>query len=131
MDNYIAVCVELENKQHRYFLTFGRIFDPVNGDKLCEIILHYASRYALGGVPKKAQICYSLNDASHAPYFYECLMQLYEFKCPVDKRKMKKWKSEMKKMILKGEMIMYCGDPDHRESCRNKFWSMKSTDQQG
>lgn len=125
MDDYVAVCVKLKRGGSRFFLTFGRLFDVVDGTELESLVLKHAAQFALGGEPVKAEVCYSLNDASSAPYFYEALLVLIRYGPPPDARKWKTWKRVMTESIRNGNMLMYCGDQKHRETCRKSFWSMK------
>ena len=124
MDDFVAVCIKLKKGGVCYFLTYGRLFDAVDGSKLADIVLSHSASYALGGEPIKAEVCYSLSDASKSPYFYEALLNLVRFGPPNKTAKYKTWKRIMTKAIKNGEMIMYCGDHKHRNRCRKSFWSM-------
>ncbi len=127
MDDYVAVCVQLKRNGRRYFLTFGRLFDAVDGTELEALVLKHSKSFALGGEPIKAEVCYSLADADNSPYFYECLMALVRHGPPQGAAKWKTWKQKMAEAIRNGEMLMYCGDPKQRENCRKSFWSMRRT----
>ena len=81
----------------------------------------FYNKVDLRGIPS-----YSLKDAADAPYFYECLASLLKYNAPAGKISIIKWRKNMRTKIMNGSMLMYCGNPKHRESCRHKFWSMKS-----
>ena len=127
MDDYVAVCVKLKKGGRRYFLTFGRLFDAVDGTELEALVLKQSKSFALGGEPVKVEVCYSLADADKTPYFYEALLALHRHGPPHGTAKWKTWKRAMTRAIRNGEMLMYCGDPKQRESCRKSFWSMRRT----
>ncbi len=72
MENIVAVEVELENGQRRYFLTWGRIQDAVDPALLEQLVLRQSPRFSLGGKPIRARLCLSLQEASRESCFYEC-----------------------------------------------------------
>ena len=75
MDDVIAVAVTLDNGERRFFVTWGRIQDPVDPEPVSEIVLRNASAYDLGGTPVRAEVCWSLQDASSEVYFHEALLE--------------------------------------------------------
>jgi len=92
---------------HRWY---GRVYDPVDSQKAEELILKYADHYDLGGKPIKAELCFSLSDASSSPYFYECLISVSKIKVASDTEgTYAEWRKKMKLEIEKGNFIFYCG----------------------
>jgi hypothetical protein len=79
VDDVIAVEVQLAGGGRRFFVTWGRIQDPVNPDPVCATVLRFAHGCDLGDAPASARVCRSLREAADtadAPYFYECFMAL-------------------------------------------------------
>jgi hypothetical protein len=124
MNHVIAVAVKLKRGKPRFFVTWGRTFGSVDGTEIEKIVLTHCKSYALGGIPVKAEVCYSLLDASKAPYFYEALMYFSEKPIPGSGVGYARWKKRIAREQRLGHHLMYCGDPDHREQCRSHFWSM-------
>jgi len=131
MDDVIAVAVKLRNRQLRFFLTWGRTFDPVDGSRIAAIVLDHAGTYALGGTPVSAQVCYSLQDAAHTPYFHEALFRL---RLPDqlrlsqgDASLLRRWRARIAREQSAGKHLHFCGDPQQRERCREAFWSMRQS----
>ena len=110
MDDIVAVSVTLKSKEKRYFLTWGRIQERVDSVPLEKLVLKHSSTWDLGGEPVKASLCYSLQDASGQPYFYEALFIMSQQLIP-DGAKFKKWKSAIANDMKKGGSIFYCGNP--------------------
>lgn len=70
-EDLIAISVTLATGGTRYFMSFGKSFWRKSLNEICGIVLREAQGFALGGEPVSAQPCYSLQDASHSPYFFE------------------------------------------------------------
>jgi hypothetical protein len=133
MDDVIAVAVRLRDRSTVYFLTWGRTFDPVDGTRIAEVVLQHASTYALESEVAKAEVCYSLNDAAHAPYFHEALLclgappQLRD--ATVDPLRLRRWRARIAREQTRGLHLYFCGSPRQRERCRKAFWSMRRMSQ--
>ncbi len=56
MDEVVAVAVTLEDGATRYFLTHGRIFDPVDTAPIEAAVLKFASGCDLGGATANAEV---------------------------------------------------------------------------
>jgi hypothetical protein len=74
METVVAVRVTNDMGQARYFVTWGRIQDNVDGTKLEDLVLRFAASYQIGGKLIRADVCDSLREASGEPYFYEALL---------------------------------------------------------
>ena len=72
MEDIVAVEVTTDTGAVTYFLTWGRIQDRVNPAPLEALVLHVAGRFKMPGEAVSARVCSSLQEASGAPYFYEC-----------------------------------------------------------
>lgn len=78
MNDVVAVRVELGDGGKRYFVTWGRIQDPVDTASLEELVLRFAHKCSLGGEPMRARVCDTLREAAEsdsAPYFFECFFE--------------------------------------------------------
>ena len=76
MDDIVAIAIKLESGERRYFLTWGRIFDRIDGSRLEELALEAASHVQLDGSAVSAHLCDSLQSAAGEPYFYESLFEM-------------------------------------------------------
>jgi len=128
MESLVAVAVKLENGQKRFFLTWGRIFDAVDGSELEKIVLKYSSGYALDGNPIVAEVAYSLQDAAYEPYFYEAFYFLCSTRVPTVGSTYKKWVTKMRRDMRQGKHLFYCGSPKQRDVASSTFWSMRIAD---
>jgi hypothetical protein len=114
MDDVVAVEVRLASGAPRYFVTWGRIQDPVDGGPLRDLVLRFADRFALGGKAMSARVCGTLREAADspdAPYFYECLLGFIRQPIPVGDD-FEPWRSERAEAMSQGMEIAYCGNPN-------------------
>jgi hypothetical protein len=123
MDDVIAVEVRLVDGGSRYFLTWGRIQDPVDPQPVCALVLRMSRSCALGGEPVTARLCASLREAAdspQAPYFYECFKQF----CPTSRprgRGYRRWRARTGAQMEHGKQIAYCGRPaDARDTADDR-----------
>ncbi len=117
MEDIVAVAVELNTGAIRYFLTWGRIQDPVDPEPLEQLILAQSIHFSLGGHPVHARVCGSLQEAAGEPAFYECFFSMCQVRIPFGP-KYGQWKVKMNKRMGKGKELWYLG---RREShLRNK-----------
>lgn len=63
VEDIVAVAVNLDNGDTRYFATGGRIFDSVDPSETERLVLKFANGNSLGGSPVSARVCYLLQDA--------------------------------------------------------------------
>jgi hypothetical protein len=82
VEDVVAIEVVLDSGQRRYFMTWGRILDPVDGHTLAELVLKQASGFDLGGRPVEAKVCSTLAEARDQPYFYEGLVDFARHTIP-------------------------------------------------
>lgn len=111
MDDIVAVAVELEDGAERYFLSWGRIQDRVDPEPLEQLVLKYCIGYDLGGKPVKARMCWSVQEASHAPFFYEGFFSMCQEHIPFGEH-YATWRKEMNDRMQAGEKLYYLGNPN-------------------
>lgn len=110
MEDIVAVAVELENGEKRYFLTWGRIQNSVAYDPLEAIVLKHAQKFDLGGAPKKAWVCDTLQEASQQPFFFEYLFAMSQKGIPIGKGYLA-WKKKIDQLMKGGKELYYLGKP--------------------
>jgi hypothetical protein len=110
MDDIVAVAVELEDGAQRYFLTWGRLFDRVDGTTLESVVLENAHRFALGGVALRARVCDSLQEAAGERYFYESLFDMAQKPIPFGDA-YESWRQTAANSLTEGRGLWYLGVP--------------------
>jgi hypothetical protein len=110
MDDIVAVGVELDNGAQRYFLTWGRLLDAVDGTALEHVVLQHAHRFARGGVPVRAWICDSLQEAAGERYFYESLFGMAQKPIPFGDG-YESWRQATASSVTEGHDLWYLGEP--------------------
>jgi hypothetical protein len=112
VEDVIAVEVQLDNGALRYFITWGRIQDAVDGQPVSDLVLHHSRKFSLGGEPVRARVCGTLRVAAEsdtAPYFFECLRQ---FSNPIPFGDgYDAWRVARAAAMEAGQEIAYCGQP--------------------
>ncbi|HUR39285.1 MAG TPA: hypothetical protein VM222_07315 [Planctomycetota bacterium] len=111
MDQIIAVAVELESGRKRYFLTWGRIQEPVQCDPLEELLLRHADKFDLGGKPMRARVCDTLQEAASQPYFFECFFEMSSRGIPSGKR-YGPWRRKIGEQMKRGKEFFYLGNSE-------------------
>lgn len=109
MEDIVAVAVELRNGQKRYFMTWGRSQEAVACGPLEAIVLHHATRFDLGGLPKRARVCATLQEASRQPYFFECFFAMSRKRIP-SRNGHAAWKKSIDKLMRRGKELYYLGN---------------------
>lgn len=108
MEDVVAVEVTLKAGERRYFLTWGRILDPVDGTVLAALVLEHAAKNALGGEPVSAKVCPTLADARDQPYFYEALLY-FAWAPPRFGTDYESWRQERETAMRQGRELYYLG----------------------
>ena len=108
MEDIVAVALTTTDGQVSYFVTWGRIQDPVDPEPLERVILDVSSRFAIQGEPLSARLCRSLRDARDAPYFYEALFAFAQKPIPFGPR-YQKWRRSIDKAMREGKEISFVG----------------------
>jgi|SRR5579859_972417 len=109
MEDIVAVAVELEDGSQRYFLTWGRIQNPVDPAPLEQLVLRNSAHYALNGKPIKAYLCKTLQEATQTPGFYECFFAMCQKPIPFGRKTYWKWRKKMDKKMQRGKELYYLG----------------------
>lgn len=107
MENIIALRIRDKEKGEAAFLTWGRIFGNVDATQLCTILLKHLPAFNIHH-PESIELCYSLNEVSHFPYFYEGKI-LFSQRIVVEKFLHDEWYAEKKKLLKKGNEIYFLG----------------------
>jgi hypothetical protein len=110
MEDLVAVAVTLDDGSDVYFMTWGRIQEPVDPTQLEALVLSHASTFALGGRAVSARVCPSLQEAREQPYFFEAIFEFAR-----DARGMfddyDKWRSERSAAMDAGKDLYFLGRP--------------------
>jgi hypothetical protein len=111
MEDVVAVEVELDNGQRRYFVTWGRIQSSTDPEPLEKLILSQCRRFRLGGEPLRARVCWSLQEAAKAPFFFEALFGMAQTQIPFGDG-YEAWQKERLSAMRDGKEIRYLGNPE-------------------
>jgi hypothetical protein len=113
VEDVVAVCVELDDGDRCYFVTWGRIQDAVDPLPLQELILRHAGSFSLGGEPVTARVCETMREAAmseSAPYFFESFLSFASTAIPFGDG-YERWRAERAAAMSAGREIRYCGQP--------------------
>jgi len=108
LENIVAVELEVDTGEKRYFLTWGRIQEDVDPRPLEALILQHCHGYSLGGAPVRARLCDSLQEAAGAPYFYEALFYMTAYPIP-DGPEYPIWLQKIGEEMARGNHLYYLG----------------------
>ena len=108
MEDVVAARVQLADGSTRYFVTWGRIQDPVDPTGLEEVLWAALSGFELGGVPESVQLCRSLQEAADAEFFYEALVAIARQPIPYGPG-YGAWAEEKRREMLSGRDFWYAG----------------------
>lgn len=108
MEDVVAVEVTLSTGDRRYFVTWGRILDPVDGTGLAALVLEHAPKSALGGEPVSARVCVTLSEARDQPYFNEALIY-FGWQPPPFGDGYEAWRRARETAMREGRELYYLG----------------------
>lgn len=108
MEDVIGVAVRLEDGTERFFVTWGRIQDPVDPGPVARLVLRQSRGFDLGGVAVGARVCWSLAEARDAPYFFEALVEFASSSIP-DGERYEEWRAQIAEEMEMGRHISYLG----------------------
>jgi hypothetical protein len=111
VDDLIALKVVLKNGEDRYFLTWGRIPDPVRTKPVEQLLWAVLSQFSLGGEPKSVHVCKSLQEATAGEYFYECFFWMCQEHIPRDETH-DSWARDKLERMRAGKDFCYLGACD-------------------
>lgn len=107
MEDIIGIKVVVKKVGEVGFITWGRIFHPVDTVPICSIIKKYASKCGFVDL-QSVELCETLQEVSEYPYFYEALFEFSQHKIPAD-RGYVEWQKSMQKKIEQGQEIYFLG----------------------
>lgn len=110
MEDVVAVEVTLHTGEHRYFVTWGRILDPGDGESLALLVLEHARGNDLGGDPVSAKVCSTLSEARDQPYFHEALIH-FGWQPPRFGEDYEAWRRDRETAMRAGRELYYLGKP--------------------
>lgn len=108
VEDIVAVELTTTDGHVCYFITWGRIQSPVKPEPLEKLICNVAPHFAVGGMPAKARLCLSLQDAREAPYFYEALLSFAQQPIPFGPD-YEKWRRRINRRMRQGREIYFLG----------------------
>lgn len=108
MEDIVAVRLNLDNGDARYFLTWGRLPEAVDPAPLERLVLNAATRFSLGGTPVSAQLCATLQEAASEPYFFENFFKMCQRRIPFGPE-YKAWAAETLQRLEAGKELYYLG----------------------
>lgn len=83
MDDLIALRATLRSERSAYFLTWGRLYDPVDAAPLLRVIApHVARMVGKRDEILELEVCDRLSEAMSAPYFFEAFFHMCQNRIP-------------------------------------------------
>jgi hypothetical protein len=110
VEDVVAVRVRLKRGGSRYFLTWGRLFGPVDPAQLETVVMDQLGKFDLGGDPVSVEVCSTLQEASSQPYFFEALWWFGQQKVPYGPG-YKRWMLKKRRRLMAGGELRYLGKP--------------------
>jgi hypothetical protein len=108
MEDIVAVEVTTDTGAVTYFLTWGRIQDPVDPEPLESLIMSVVGKFKTPGSAVSARVCGSLQEASSAPHFFESYFGFCQQPIPFG-RGYGRWRSKMDNLMRGGREIAGVG----------------------
>lgn len=108
MEDIVAVAITLADGRCRYFLTWGRVFDPVDGAEWESLAMKHSTMFQLGGPAVSARLCESVREAASEPYFFEALFAMAQRRIPFG-TKYEGWRRATAKALRSGREWWYLG----------------------
>ena len=110
MEDWVAIEVRTDAGGSGYFMTWGRIQDPVDPRALEELAVRAATRVSLGGRPASARVCTTLQEAAGQPYFFEALLTFSQTRIPYGEG-YETWRQAKAKAMAEGHEFYFLGRP--------------------
>jgi hypothetical protein len=107
MEDVVAVEVLAPPERH-YFLTWGRVFDPVNGGDLLGVVGAQLGQYGVDRKIATSRVCATLQEAAQAPYFFEGFMYFCHRPIPYGDE-YDRWKTKVRSEMEEGRGVYYLG----------------------
>lgn len=109
MHDIVAVEVRLVSGERRYFLTWGRIQDPVEPVPLAALVLRNAGRFAIDGQAESARVLWTLHPAIDTPGFWDAFFDMCQRRIPFGNRRYERWRKKIAERQGQGKEIWYLG----------------------
>ena len=106
----MALRVTTDTGAECFFMTWGRIQDPLDPSLLEAILLEKADSFHTPGVPVQAQLCGTLQEARDAPHFYEGFFAFCQEAIPYGDG-YEEWRAKMDERMRAGRDIYFLGSP--------------------
>jgi hypothetical protein len=107
MEEVVAIEIVDSKRRSHFFLTWGRVFDPVSSVLLLKAVRKAVPRFGVANI-RKIRICETLQAAAGQPYFFEALLAFAGQPVPYGKA-YARWKATRRKRIESGKEIYYLG----------------------
>ena len=111
MENVIAIKARTDQGQVRYWLTWGRLFGPVDPEPMIAAVRPHLRWSEQQGEIVEVTVCPSLQAASAEPYFFEGLFWLGQTHIPSG-GDFEDWKQTKRDRLAAGRELFYLGDPE-------------------
>ena len=111
MEDVIAIRARTDQGQVRYWLTWCRLFDPVDPEPMIAAVRPHLRWSDKQGEIVEITVCVSLQEASDQPYFYEGLFWLGQTHIPFGDG-YNAWKHAKRDELADGRALFYLGDPE-------------------
>jgi hypothetical protein len=111
MEDIVALRVKLVTGEERFFLTWGRVLDPVDPEPLISCAGQHVDKWSLGGDVAGIELCATLQEAAHAPYFFESFFRLCQRRVPYGGA-YEEWREQMLGELQSGRELHYLGTPE-------------------
>jgi hypothetical protein len=108
MEEIVGILVNDKNRGDVAFLTWGRVFDPVDSKSLVRALVNGLRKFGIGE-EASITVCHSLKEIASAEYFYEGLLSLAQKRVPYGKGSYPVWKCKMQRAINGGKEIYLVG----------------------
>ena len=107
MEDLVAIRVTDEVGKLHYFMTWGRVFGPIDQAPLLQAVGSHLAVFGLKNF-REIALCDTLRDASDQPYFFEALFDFSRQGIPFGEG-YELWEEERRKSIERGKEIYYLG----------------------
>jgi hypothetical protein len=106
MEDVVAIEVTRAGGSTTYYMTWGRLFDPVDPAALLAAVRCHL--ITPGDEPASLRVCNTLREASDAPYFFEGVIAFAQKRIPFGPG-YDEWAAAMRGAIIEGKEIYLLG----------------------
>jgi len=105
LEDVVGITGKASSGNDMAFMTWGRLFDPVDDAEFLDIIELHSSMFA-GGPARNLKVCNSLLEVSKYEYFYEALLHYAWNKIPFGEN-WNEWRSARREALIKSGADIY------------------------